>query len=50
MGYSPRHLERLLREKAGGTFSDVLQKIRMEKAEVYPVCCHIRIGFCPPGK
>lgn len=32
MGYSPRHLERLLREKAGCTFSDVLQKLRMEKA------------------
>ncbi len=32
MGYSPRHLERLLREKAGCTFSDVLQKLRLEKA------------------
>ncbi len=32
MGYSPRHLERLLRAKAGCTFSDVLQKLRMEKA------------------
>ncbi len=32
MGYSPRHLERLLREKAGCTFSDVLQKLRMDTA------------------
>lgn len=32
MGYSSRHLERLLREKAGCTFSDVLQKLWMDKA------------------
>lgn len=32
MGYSARHLERLLREEAGCTFSGLLQRLRMEKA------------------
>ena len=32
MGYSPRHLERLLLKEAGCTFSDILQKLRMDKA------------------
>ncbi len=32
MGYSPRHPERLLLKKAGCTFSDILQKLRMDKA------------------
>lgn len=34
MGYSTRHLSRKIQEKTGGTFSDILQKVRLEEAAV----------------
>lgn len=34
MGYSTRHLSRRIQEKTGGTFSDILQRVRLEEAAV----------------